>query len=111
MVLHLQNPFVNLTAAGRLSGAIGFGRTKKAGENYSDLYRGATDERKAGIARVTDVFIAGVGDNAKGVKHPAAFPPMLVEQLIESTVGFAAMTLSKRLIQPPSSGVEKYTEI
>lgn len=79
-----KNPFVNLTAAGRLSGAIGFGRTKKATELYADLYRGGTARRQSGIARVTDVFIAGVGDNAKGVKHPAPFPPLLVEQLLQT---------------------------
>ena len=64
-----KNPFVNLKAAGRLSGSIGgFGGAK----------------RKSGIARVTDVFIAGVGENARGVKHPAKFPPTLVEQLLHT---------------------------
>ena len=64
-----ENPFVNLKAAGRLSGNIGgFGGAK----------------RKSGIARISDVFIAGVGENAKGVEHPAKFPPTLVEQLLHT---------------------------
>lgn len=78
-----KDPYVNLRAAGKLSGSIGFGRTKKAEVHYKDLHHGGT-KRKSGISRVTDVFVAGVGHNSKGVKHPAAFPPLLVEKLVRT---------------------------
>jgi len=79
-----KNPFVDLKAAGRVSKNIGFSRTKKATEDYSDLYGGGTGNRRLGIARIEDVFAVPISDNSKRVKHPAAFPPALVERLVLS---------------------------
>jgi DNA modification methylase len=39
---------------------------------------------KNGVARCSDVFVAGVGENEGGIDHPAMFPVSLAEQLIST---------------------------
>lgn len=39
---------------------------------------------RTGIARITDVIVAPVGSNAKGIDHPAQFPVALVKPLIKT---------------------------
>ena len=79
-----KNPFVDLKAQGRISRNLGFGRTAKNKEHHADLFRGVTNGRSFGISRVNDVFTAYIAANSKSTEHPAAFPPSLVEQLINT---------------------------
>jgi site-specific DNA-methyltransferase (adenine-specific) len=39
---------------------------------------------KDGVARCSDMFVAGVGENEGGIDHPAMFPVSLAEQLIST---------------------------
>lgn len=78
-----KNPFVNLTAAGRLTTKKGTRGTKKSRENR-DVFRGESKVHKTGVSRIPDVFVANVGENAQGVSHTATFPPTLVEQLLQT---------------------------
>jgi DNA modification methylase len=74
-----KNPFVNLRAAGRI-GTVGYSGSWKT-EHYSHL-TGGTSKRRQDLTRVRDVFVVPISDNSKHVKHPAMYPPALVEQLV-----------------------------
>ncbi len=119
-----KNPFINLKAIGRLTNKSGMGRTKKT-ERYPDLFRGTTIQRTTAIAKVTDVFTAMIADNAKGILHPAAFPPSLVDKLImtfstkgdmvlDPFAGSGTTMLVARMVGRRSVGIElesKYVDI
>jgi site-specific DNA-methyltransferase (adenine-specific) len=80
-----KKPYTNMKAAGHLSSNLGFVGPKQNDEKgQRNLYGGFSERRKSGVARIKDVFIAGVGQNSKGVNHPAMFPPTLVEQLVHT---------------------------
>ena len=52
--------------------------------NEDVMVHGVSKGIHHGASRRTDVFIAGVNENAKGIKHPAIYPVTLCNQLIES---------------------------
>jgi site-specific DNA-methyltransferase (adenine-specific) len=70
------------SSAGKASKRIGFKDTR---EQFKDLYRGNSDGMSEGLARAADVIVAGTGtvENAVGNDHPAQFPSLLAEQIIE----------------------------
>jgi site-specific DNA-methyltransferase (adenine-specific) len=72
-----QKPFRNLKACGNPTKRKGF----EGSERIPGRFKGY---RKAepGIARIPDVFTAYVGSIARGIDHPAMYPPSLVEPLI-----------------------------
>lgn len=78
-----KNPYVNLKAAGASSERIGFSGAPRYGVGGTSHFSGISDH-EYGTSRVTDVFIAYMCDNDKGIMHPAIFPPTLVEQLIQT---------------------------
>lgn len=65
--------------------AAGSPTTNLAVRNYqqSEWTNGGKNE-KEGIARMRDVLVVPVGGNAKGVDHPAKYPPALCEALIKA---------------------------
>jgi site-specific DNA-methyltransferase (adenine-specific) len=74
-----RQPFVDLLAGGRPSDHVGFSN----GENRYKLYHDIGTSYSSGQARRTDVFVAGVSENAAGVDHPAVYPLSLASALIE----------------------------
>jgi len=78
-----RQPYVNLTAGGNSnSQRLGFesGYTRFGNE----LLDGASVGVSSGASRRTDVFVAGVSENEKGINHPAIYPVPLCVQFIES---------------------------
>ena len=76
-------PFCNTKACGRESDRIGFQGALRfgVGEN-GPINKGQSMTVKDGVSRCSDVFVAGVGENERGIDHPAMYPISLAEQLI-----------------------------
>jgi DNA modification methylase len=72
-----SKPFCDPWAAGTSSKRIG-------ANNYGHSAWTPGKTPRSGIARVTDVIVAPVGGNEKGIDHPAQFPMALVEPLIKT---------------------------
>ena len=72
-----SKPFCDPWAAGTPSDRIG-------ANNYGHSLWTPGKRIRKGIARITDVIVAPVGTNEKGLGHPAQFPPTLVEPLIKT---------------------------
>ena len=70
-------PFCDPWAAGTPSDNIGV-------NNYAHSLWTPGKKPRAGIARITDVIVAPVGGNKKGIDHPAQFPLALVEPIIKT---------------------------
>jgi DNA modification methylase/ParB-like chromosome segregation protein Spo0J len=70
-------PFCDPWAAGTPSDHIGV-------NNYAHSLWTRGKEPRSGIARTTDVIVAPVSGNAKGIDHPAQFPLALVVPLIKT---------------------------
>ena len=79
-----EQPYCNSVACGRDSDRIGFDATVRFGSGKGTPDRkGQNYEVGSGRARCNDVFIAPVGGNLSW-KHPAAFPELLADQMIET---------------------------
>lgn len=77
------SPYVNLTACGRESNRVGFVGSLRFGVGGNSPVRGGQrGDVVNGVSRCSDVFVAAVGGNEKGLDHPAMFPKSLAEQLI-----------------------------
>jgi site-specific DNA-methyltransferase (adenine-specific) len=76
-----RRPFVDLTACGRPTPSKGFEGRGRYGSNGKAIieFSAGVDP---GTARVSDVVVAHVGENERGVDHVAVFPPTLADQLI-----------------------------
>jgi DNA modification methylase len=78
-------PYVDLKACGKESDRLGFEgslRSRVGGDSPINL--GLSTPCTNGIARITDVFVANVGGNERGIDHPAMFPIALVDQLVKT---------------------------
>ena len=71
-------PYCDPWACGTPSNRVG-----SPNYRYSDWSKGKNPDRE-GIARSTDVWDIPVGENAKGVDHPAKFPVALPKALIST---------------------------
>jgi DNA modification methylase len=76
------NPYINLTANGRISDRIGFRGSHRFRNEQNPLGTKRSPETKTGRSRGSDVFTAKVNDIEEGIMHPAMFPPSLAEQLV-----------------------------
>lgn len=73
-----RRPYCQPKACGEASDRIGM----VGGRNQFDLF--GMSAARQGIARIRDVISVPVAANAKGVKHPAAFPQKLVDVLVKT---------------------------
>jgi site-specific DNA-methyltransferase (adenine-specific)/site-specific DNA-methyltransferase (cytosine-N4-specific) len=84
-----KQPYADLKAFGNESDKLGFtGAIKSAENGFSEKtpwHRWAESSGMAqGVARITDVIVAPIGTNERGIDHPAVFPLGLAEQLIKT---------------------------
>ena len=76
-------PYCNPRACGRESSRIGFQGSLRFGvDGTGTVSRGQSMAATNGVARCSDVFVAGVGETQEALDHPAVFPISLAEQLI-----------------------------
>jgi DNA modification methylase len=79
------NPYVDLKACGKESDRVGFDGSLRFGVgNGKPLNGGQAAGCANGVARISDVIVAPIGTNERGLDHPAAFPLGLAEQLIKT---------------------------
>jgi site-specific DNA-methyltransferase (adenine-specific) len=85
-VLHFapsRRPFIDLRACGNDSKRIGFkGRDRFGLKGRRQLIHGCSKDYSPGRSRAAEEFCVPVGGNARGINHPAQFPPKLAEQLV-----------------------------
>lgn len=75
-----KSPYIDLYACGTLSGRKGFAGSTRFG---SEIHGGVnTDFPQSGVSRISDIFVANVGDIERGIMHPAMFPGSLSDQLV-----------------------------
>jgi site-specific DNA-methyltransferase (adenine-specific) len=80
-----SQPYCDLKACGRESVRVGFEGSVRFGVGVdSPLSRVQARSCTGGTARVSDVIVAPVGGNERGLEHPAVFPVALAEQLIRT---------------------------
>ena len=78
-------PYSDLKACGNESHRIGFEGSMRFGVGGdSPINQGHSAGCTKGLARITDVIVANVCANERGLDHPAVFPLALVEQLIKT---------------------------
>jgi DNA modification methylase len=78
-----SGPYCNPTACGKQSNRLGFDGSLRFGlGGDSPVHAGQNLNMRTGTARCSDVFVAPVASNPKGIDHPAMFPESLAEQLI-----------------------------
>jgi hypothetical protein len=70
-------PFINLKGIGKFSDRIGFVGSRRYSEKGT-VSAGRSLRMENGQARTPDHFVANVGDNSPGLRHPAMFPVSLV---------------------------------
>jgi len=73
-----RRPYCQPKACGEASSRLGM-----RGGNQFELFRMSADYRP-GIARIRDVISVPCSANAKGIKHPAAFPQKLSDVLVRT---------------------------
>jgi DNA modification methylase len=73
-----NKPYINLTAGGNPTKRKD---TRRRGGRHGNLHADSSSPVAEGVARVTDVIVALVGEIDK-VNHPAMFPPTLGRKLI-----------------------------
>ena len=79
------SPYINLTACGRESSRIGFVGSLRFGiGGNSPVKSGQRGDVQSGVSRCSDVFVAAIGGNEKGLAHPAMFPESLADLLIRT---------------------------
>ena len=76
----IENPYVDLVARGKNSSGIGFIKNKGVGDYVKGVSKG-----KDGVARVPDYVKVGtnLNDRSEYNTHPAQYPVLLAEWLIE----------------------------
>jgi site-specific DNA-methyltransferase (adenine-specific) len=82
-------PYTDLKACGKESNRLGFEGAPRFSEGGISKKTGWHPQIESvgiakGIARITDVIVAGVCGNERGLDHPAVFPLALAEQLIKT---------------------------
>ena len=78
-------PYCDLKACGKESERVGFEGSLRFGVGGdSPLSRIQAAGCTNGVARISDVIVAPIGTNERGLEHPAVFPLTLAEQLIRS---------------------------
>jgi DNA modification methylase len=78
-------PYCDLKACGRESNRVGFEGSMRFGVGGdSPINQGHSAGCNKGFARISDVIVANVCGNERGLDHPAVFPLALAEQLIRS---------------------------
>jgi DNA modification methylase len=79
------NPYADLKACGKGSDRLGFEGSFRFGlGGNGPLNGGQGVGRTSGVARISDVIVAPIGDNEPGLEHPAVFPLGLAEQLVRT---------------------------
>jgi site-specific DNA-methyltransferase (adenine-specific) len=73
-----KKPYVDLTACGKPSKCIGLEGSNRHGNIHG------TSAPLDGIARITDVITAHVGETDKDIEHPAMCPRTLIRPIIET---------------------------
>ena len=82
-------PYADLKACGKESNRLGFEGAPRYSEGGISTKTGWHPQIESvglakGIARITDVIVASVNGNERGLDHPAVFPLALAEQLIRT---------------------------
>ena len=78
-------PYCDLKACGKESDRVGFEGSFRFGVGGdSPLSRVQAGSCTNGIARISDVILAPIGANERGLNHPAVFPLGLAEQLVKT---------------------------
>jgi len=77
-----SSPYMNLRACASVSDRVGFDSSSRFGEVVFKTPK--SKEMKRDRSRISDVFIAKVGEITKKIMHPAMFPRTLAEQFIKT---------------------------
>lgn len=78
-------PYADLKACGKESDRVGFEGSFRFGVGGdSPLSRIQAGSCTNGIARISDVIVAPICTNERGLDHPAVFPKGLAEQLVKT---------------------------
>lgn len=77
----VAQPYTDVKRGGRESDRVGYENNKFEHGGGSHIHAGQ-NKAKRGISRVKDYVEVGTSKVEKGLKHPAMFPPELVEYLI-----------------------------
>ncbi len=78
-------PYADLKACGNESDRLGFEGSMRFGVGGdSPINQGNSARCAKGLARISDVIVAHISGNERGLDHPAMFPLSLADQLIKT---------------------------